>query len=55
MCGDVMAASKRFKTNYPGVFYRVSKLKSGRKGVGDTERVYYIVFKRRLVGNMLIR
>ncbi len=33
---------KRFKTSYPGVFYRESK-RIGRKG---NERIYYIVFKK---------
>lgn len=37
-----MAASKRNKTNYPGVFYRESK----RLGGAGDERVYYIVFKK---------
>jgi integrase len=33
---------KRYKTNYPGVFYRESK----RLGGPGTERIYYIVFKK---------
>jgi integrase len=37
-----MAAMKRFKTNYPGVFYREAN-RIGSKGM---ERVYYIVFKK---------
>lgn len=37
-----MAASKRHKTKYPGVFYRESK----RVGGSGEERVYYIVFKK---------
>jgi integrase len=34
--------SKREKTNYPGVFYRIAE----RKGKPGEERVYYIVFKQ---------
>nr|MBC8360382.1 site-specific integrase [Candidatus Desulfatibia profunda] len=34
--------SKRIKTNYPGVYYRVAK-RIGGKG---SEKVYYIVFKK---------
>lgn len=34
--------SKRFKTKYPGVYYRESK----RLGGGGIEKVYYIVFKK---------
>lgn len=33
---------KRFKTNYPGIYYRYSK-RIGKKG---TEKIYYIVFKK---------
>jgi integrase len=36
-----MAAQKRLKTDYPGVFYRESK----RVGGPGTEKVYYAVFK----------
>ena len=34
--------SKRIKTDYPGVYYRVSK----RLGGKGTERVYYVVYKK---------
>lgn len=37
-----MTKTKREKTKYPGVFYRIAK-RIGKKG---TERVYYIVFKK---------
>ena len=33
---------KRFKTNYPGVFYRLSE----RIGGGGTEKVYYVLYKK---------
>ena len=35
-------SNERFKTSYPGVFYRVRK----RLGGPGTEKVYYAVFKR---------
>jgi len=34
--------SKRYKTKYPGIFFRMSNRISGK----GTERVYYIVFKQ---------
>jgi len=37
-----MPAKQRFKTQYPGVFYREAQ----RIGTKGTERVYYIVFKK---------
>lgn len=37
-----MAASKRFKTPYPGIFYREAR----RIGGSGVERVYYAVYKR---------
>ena len=37
-----MAAQKRSKTNYPGVFYRIAE----RKGKAGEEKIYYIVFKK---------
>ena len=37
-----MAASKRFKTSYPGIFYREAR----RIGGSGVERVYYAVYKR---------
>jgi integrase len=37
-----MASTKREKTNYPGVFYRIAD----RKGKSGEERIYYIVFKK---------
>ena len=37
-----MAASERYKTTYPGVFYRKSK----RIGGSGEERVYYVLFKK---------
>ena len=37
-----MSKSKRHKTNYPGVYYRLTN-RIGRTG---DERVYYIVFKK---------
>jgi integrase len=37
-----MPPTKRGKTNYPGVFYRIAE----RKGKSGEERVYYIVFKQ---------
>ncbi|MFV0420813.1 tyrosine-type recombinase/integrase [Oleidesulfovibrio sp.] len=40
---EYMAASKRFKTKYPGVFYRITQ----RIGVPNAEEhVFYIVFKK---------
>jgi len=33
---------KRFKTQYPGVFYRETK----RIGSNGTEKVFYVVFKK---------
>ena len=39
---DVEIMSKRIKTDYPGVFYRIAK----RLGGAGTERVYYVVYKR---------
>lgn len=37
-----MAGQSRIKTNYPGIFYRITE----RKGKRGEERVYYIVFKQ---------